>query len=99
MNTAIITEITNRPETPPGSDIVQDFYTHENVEPSSSDRWESIVDDQLSELEVPGYPAIVPYAAWEVTTSTGTWKVYTWYEGTGSNDDVWLYNRIADKEK
>jgi len=100
VNTVIITEITNRPETPPGRDIVQDFYEFEQVDPASSDTWEPIPDDQLSELEVPGQDTI-PYAAWKVTTTCGRWMVYNWYEAyaTGTNDDLWLYDRIADKEK
>ena len=97
MNTQIIQELANRDEMPAVS-IVQDFYKTEQVQPSLKDQWEIVPDHLLADLDVPGYPDICPYRAWRVVTVTDIWMIYTWYEGTGQDDDVWLYDKIGMKQ-
>jgi hypothetical protein len=77
----------------PGRTVVQDFYQTEDVEPSLSDQWEPIEEDMLDELGVPGHPDIIPHRAWRVVTGSGVWMVYMWYESTGRDSDVYLYER------
>lgn len=96
MDIQIIQELTNKDEMPAAS-VVQDFYKTEQVEPSLKDRWEIVPDHLLADLDVPGYRDICPYKAWHVVTSAGIWMIYTWYEGTGVDDDVWLYDKIKGK--
>jgi hypothetical protein len=97
MNTQIIQELANK-DMMPATDVVQDFYETEEIEPSSADRWEQVPEHLLADLNVPGYPKICPYKAWHVVTDTGIWMIYHWYEEPfGTNDDVWIYAGIKGK--
>jgi hypothetical protein len=88
-----IQEIANR-DGSPDSTVVQDFYTTEGGEPSLSDQWAPVEEDQLDTLVVPGRTRIIPHRAWRVVTGKGIWMVYQWYEGTGRDNDVYLYGQV-----
>ncbi len=89
-NTSIIQTLADKDLMPP-TDVVGDFYKTAEIEPALTDQWEPLPEHELGDVDVPGYPDICPYKAWQVQTVKGTWMVYSWYEGTGYDDDVWLY--------
>jgi hypothetical protein len=85
----------------PDRTVVEDFYkTHEFGQLQIDQAlWEKITEDTLDEV-VPDED-FQAYAQWRVTLPgrdgnySMTWMIYQWWDGSGMDDDCYLYENIT----
>lgn len=81
----------------PDRTVVENFYSCAAIVTQGEQDttlWEAVESHSLDET-VPGYPEMGPYAQWRVSLSERVWMIYQWWEGTGENDDTYVYVQIA----
>jgi hypothetical protein len=80
----------------PEKSVVIDFYQEYKLSQEQQNQalWERIEDDELADT-MPGYPAgTMALAQWRVVSGEREWMIYQWWEGTGTDDDVYLYEVV-----
>lgn len=91
MTPTEIANIDGSPSLTVVEDFCREFSSFSLDQPSE---WEPVEDHLLDSLQVPDEPAIVPYKAWRVVQDNREWMIYMWYEGSGYDDDVYVYEEV-----